>query len=323
MQMENTSQSLWDYLKPTLVIGALAAAIFLFGSNIWSGGLSYEKRMLFRHIIQESNRIEQHTLTHRKNLRLVTYNLWCDFLKPHTILSLEERIECLAEGINDFDIVLIQEAYVLNAGVAVITKCATLMVAAMTKRGFRYRTSIADFTAPYVGQSGGIVIFSRIPLVKTTSRSYLNYSILQVTDYRGFVVGEFSVNSQRLYVVNTHLDPHGVNARLSQARELAAALQEFNSDSHFIVAGDFNIDNHHPTTSEKSDEYQQLLKIMRQVGLQSVFPERMETNQDGGNYDAIFISSKVSVVRKEIIKLETRKNESVSDHFGLTIELEL
>lgn len=62
---------------------------------------------------------------------------------------------------------------------------------------------------------------------------------------------------------------------------------------------------------------------MRQVGLQSVFPERMETNQDGGNYDAIFISSKVSVVRKEIIKLETRKNESVSDHFGLTIELEL
>ena len=62
---------------------------------------------------------------------------------------------------------------------------------------------------------------------------------------------------------------------------------------------------------------------MSETGLHSVFPVRMETNIDGGNYDAMFISSNVAVVRKEIIKLVTKKNKFVSDHFGLAVELKL
>ena len=297
--------------------------IFLFASNVLNRGLDDETRLLFHEIIQGKVTENQSTLSQEKNLRLVTYNLWCDFLKPHKMLDISERIEGLAEGIKDFDIALIQEAYILNTGVAIVTKCASLLVTAMEKRGFHYRTAIADFVAPYVGQSGGIVIFSRIQLSNTTSRLYRHYSILQVADFRGFVIGEFLFKSHHLYVVNTHLDPHGVNARVLQAKELVSAAQNFNTNSHIVVAGDFNIDNHHATTSNSSKEYNELLRTMREAGLQSVFPVRMETNFDGGNYDAVFTSSNVAVVKKQIIKLVTNRNGSVSDHFGLAIELKL
>ena len=315
--------SLWSWVKPAFFPVMCIVVILLFASNVLNGGLSMEQRYLFHHFTQENITKVQSTLNMEKNLQLVSYNLWCDWLKPHTVLGLSERIESLAEGIKDFDIALIQEAYILNTGVAVITKCASLLVAAMERHGFHYRTSIADFVAPYVGNSGGVVIFSRIPLVRTASGLYHNYSILQLADYRGFVIGEYSFNSQHLYVINTHLDPHAVNARILQAKELATATQNFNRSSHIVVAGDFNIDNHHPTTSNSSKEYKELLRTMSQAGLRPVFPVRMETNADGGNYDAMFTGPNVAVVKKQIIKLATKSKKLVSDHFGLAVELKL
>jgi len=62
---------------------------------------------------------------------------------------------------------------------------------------------------------------------------------------------------------------------------------------------------------------------MNEAGLRSVFPLRKETNIDGGNYDAIFTSSNVAVVRKKIIKLVTTSKELVSDHYGLAVEFKL
>ena len=304
-------------------LGKIACAmfIFLFASNVLNGGLGTSKSPLFHHVTQEDNKTES-SLDVKKNLKLVSYNLWCDFFKPHSVFDLSERIESLVEGIKGFDIALIQEAYILNTGVVVVSKCASLLIAAMEKHGFHYRTSIADFLAPYVGKSGGIVIFSRIPLVRTASRLY-HYSIAQFTDYRGFVVGEYFFNSRHLYVINTHLDPNGVKARISQAKELAGAMEKLNSGSHVVVAGDFNIDNNYPTTSNSSEEYRELLQTMYQAGLQSVFPVRLPTNTDGGNYDAMFTSSNVAVVKKQILKLVTKSEKFVSDHFGLAVQLEL
>lgn len=310
-------------MKPTFLVKIVCVMlILLFASNVLNGGLNKDQRPQFHHVTQEDNTTES-SLNVKKYLQLVSYNLWCDLLKPHTVLDLDERIKSLAEGIKDFDIALIQEAYILNAGVLAVTKCASLLVAAMEKHGFHYRTSIADFLAPYVGKSGGIVIFSRIPLVRTASRLYHNYSIVEFTDYRGFVVGEYFFNSQHLYVINTHLDPHGVKARILQAKELARAVQNLNSGSHVVVAGDFNIDNKYPTTSNGSEEYRELLQTMNQAGLQSAFPVRLPTNTDGGNYDAMFISSNVAVVNKQILKLVTKSEKLVSDHFGLAVELKL
>lgn len=282
-------------------------------------GLQDDKKMLFNQVTQHENMKKGNpTFNLERNLLLVSYNLWCTLWHSHGV---EERIESLVEGIKDFDIALIQEAYIWNFGVAVFKKCASLLVVEMKKHGFHFRTSILDFVPPF-GQSGGVVIFSRIPLVRTISKQY-NSSIFQYLVYRGFVVGEFFINSKPLHVINTHLNPTGVDSRVQQAKELARAMKDFNLNSHFVVAGDFNIDNNYPTTSNSSTEFRKLLETMSETGLHSVFPVRMETNIDGGNYDAMFISSNVAVVRKEIIKLVTKKNKFVSDHFGLAVELKL
>ena len=301
---------------------ACAMLIFLLAANVLNGGLDMSKSLPFHHVTQEDNKRES-SLDVKKNLQLVSYNLWCDFFKPRAVYDLSERIESLVEGIKDFDIALIQEAYIFNTGVVVVSKCASLLIEGMEKHGFHYRTSIADFMAPYAGKSGGIVIFSRIPLLRTASRLYDKYSITQFTDYRGFVVGEYFFNSQHLYVINTHLDPDGMKARILQAKELAEAMKNLNSGSHVVVAGDFNIDNNYPTTSNSSEEYRELLQTMNQAGLQSVFPVRLPTNTDGGNYDAMFTSSNVAVVKKQILKLVTKSEKLVSDHFGLAVQLEL
>ena len=297
--------------------------ILVFASKFLRLGLSKDERRLFNKVTLKLTREKQHTFNSGKNIRLVSLNIWCDYLRPSSHWNLHERIEDLADSIKDFDIALIQEAYVLKTGIAIITKCASLLIAVMEQRGFYYRTSIADLVAPNLGFSGGVVIFSRIPLARTESRLYRNYSILQFSDYRGFVVGEYLFNTQHLFVVNTHLDPHGVKARALQVHELLTNIHKIKAPSHIVVAGDFNIDNHHPTTSNSSKEYQGLLQAMNQTGLLPVFPVRMETSIDGGNYDAIFTSSNIGIAKKQIIKLVTRNNQFVSDHFALAVELKL
>lgn len=305
-------------LVSTLVVITLA---FLF--NIFLRRLIVDESFLYGVVTQENVGTVQANVNIERNLRLVSYNLWCSHELPHTLWNIKERIEALAEGIKDFDIALIQEAYVLHTGIAVFSKCASHLVSEMEKRGFRYRTAIADFLAPYFGKSGGIVIFSRIPLVRTFSQQFHNYSILQLTDYRGFVIGEFNVNSRRLYVVNTHLDPRRAKVRILQSKEIVTAVKNLTIPSYIIVSGDFNIDNNYPTLSNSSEEYIELQQTMSQGGLRSVFPLRTETNIDGGNYDAMFASSNIAVVKKQIIKLATASEKLVSDHYGLAAEIKL
>ena len=307
----------WRYL-------GYAVALLVLASKFLRVGLSKDEKRLFSQITQEPHTKENPlTFNSTKNVRLVSFNLCCNYFKPFAHSNINERMEGLAESIKDFDIALIQEAYIWKTGIAVFTKCASLLIAVMEKHGFLYRTSVADFVAPYVGNSAGIVIFSRIPLTRTMSTFYHSYSVLRFSDYRGFVVGEYISNSQHLYVINTHLDPDGVQARALQVHEVLTSLQNIEAHSHIVVAGDFNIDNNFPTTSNSSKEYQELLQTMHQAGLQSVFPVRMQTNIDGGNYDAIFTTSNVAVAKKQIIKLVTKSNILVSDHFALAVELKL
>ncbi|XP_068711564.1 sphingomyelinase C-like [Montipora foliosa] len=268
---------------------------------------------------------ERDPSTRERNLRIVSYNLWCFHFGFRSMWGLDKRIKALAEGLKDFDIALIQEAYILNVGITLFPKCASLVVSEMTKRGFHYRTSLRDFLAPYVGNGGGIVIFSRFPFARLAAKQYDHYSFdfLQVRHYRGFVIGEYIINSQHLFVVNTHLDHIQAKTRTHQANELAEELKKIPPASHVIVGGDFNINNRSPILLGRSQEHIELLNSMNETGLQSVFPPGMETNFDGGCYDAIFKSSNVKIIRKQVLKLVTGSGDEVSDHYGLSIEIKI
>lgn len=98
-------------------------------------------------------------------------------------------------------------------------------------------------------------------------------------------------------------------------------MKDFNLNLYFVVVGDFNIDNNYFIISNSSTEFRKFLEIMSEIGFYFVFLVRMEINIDGGNYDVMFISFNVVVVRKEIIKLVIKKNKFVLDYFGFVVEL--
>ena len=56
---------------------------------------------------------------------------------------------------------------------------------------------------------------------------------------------------------------------------------------------------------------------MKPTSLRSVFPLPVETNFDGGSYDAVFKSFNVEIVKKQVINLVTASGEMASDHYGL------
>ena len=314
---------IWQKVMTFKLLILIALVITLFMSHYFWGGLNAEERQLFGKIIfNDTRKVDLLLNSEKRNLKVLSFNLRCNFLQPFDLMTVQERIGSLAEGIKEVDIALIQEAYILNTGITIISKCARHLVAEMEKHGLAYRTALKDLIAPNFGNSAGVIICSRIPLLNASSSQFHHFSVYQLADNRGFVIGKYTFNSKQLVVVNTHLDPHQVKSRVSQAKELATAVAHIMTpDVHIIVGGDFNADNHYPTTSNTSEEYLQLLATMAEVGLESIFPSRMETNTDGGHYDVIFASANIAVVKKEIIKLYTTKGELVSDHFGLAVEL--
>ena len=77
-------------------------------------------------------------------------------------------------------------------GIVVVSKCASLVVAEMTKHGFINRASLGEFVAAYFGNGGGIVSFSRIPLARTVSKQYDNtsFDLLNFRHYTGALLLE-------------------------------------------------------------------------------------------------------------------------------------
>ena len=156
-------------------------------------------------------------------------------------------------------------------------------------------------------------------LARTVSKHYHNNSLdfLNFRHYRGLVIGEYVINAWHLFVINTHLDHIQAKMKILQAKELPEEIKNFPPLAHVIVSGDFHIDNSGPNLGDSSEEYLELLNSMNQTALQSVFALRVETNFDGGSYDATFKSFNVEIVKKQVIKLVTASGEMASDHYGL------
>lgn len=115
-------------------------------------GLDDEIWFLFYQIIQGNIiKSKDRFFSEKKFLCFIFYNLWCDFLKFYVMWDVFERIEGFVEGIKDFDVVFIQEVYILNIGVVVFLKCVLFLVKVMEKCGFYYRILIVDFLVFYFG----------------------------------------------------------------------------------------------------------------------------------------------------------------------------
>ena len=258
----------------------------------------------------------------KDKVTLVTYNLWCNYFVKSGA-NYAARFNGFAKGVKDYDVVLVQEAFVLRAGPIEFSKCATHLVDAMESHGFKYRTSIAA-SIPYTfGQSNGIMIFSKLRLTGTKSVVFNTANILERVNNKGFVYAELQVKGKPMFILNTHTDAHGEKYRAAQMKQLTSVIKNYPQTAYVIAGGDFNINPNKPPLDGNEEEYKKLIQLMSDAGLRPVFTDRSKTHLNGGCYDHVFISSNMEVMQKKVINLLTDKGEMVSDHFGLFMEVKL
>lgn len=258
----------------------------------------------------------------KDRLTFVTYNLWCNYLVKSGA-NYVERFDGFAKGVKNYDIVMIQEAFVLRVGPIEFSNCAAHLADAMKLRGFKYRTSIAASVPFTFGQSNGIMIFSKIPFTGTKSVTFDTANIVERVNNKGFVYTELKVKGNPMFIFNTHTDAHGEKYRTAQMTQLTSIIKKYPPTAYIIAGGDFNINPNNPPLDGNEEEYKKLVQMMSDVGLSPVFTERNKTHLNGGCYDHVFISSNMVVVQKKGINLLTDKGEMVSDHFGLFMEVKL
>ncbi|KXJ14332.1 Phospholipase C [Exaiptasia diaphana] len=185
------------------------------------------------------------------------------------------------------------------------------MVDMMHSKGFKYNTNVTD-TVPYVfGQSSGVAIFSKIPLRSGYSEIFKNAGIFEFVNNKGFASAEIIVNEKKISLFNAHTDAHKESIRSLQLKQLISAIEK-KKNSVIIVGGDLNINALH----KYKQEYSELLKMMKSVGLKTIFPVPKKT-EPSGCFDYLFVSSHVEIADKKVIDLLTPSGERVSDHFGL------
>ena len=147
----------------------------------------------------------------KENLKIVTYNMWCNYLiknKQQNFLNYVGRFESLVNGLKDVDVVFVQEIFIFRAGQFEFSNCVGEMVDIMQSKGFKYNTNVTD-TVPYVfGQSSGVAIFSKIPLRSGHSEIFKNAGILEFVNNKGFASAEIIVNEKRISLFTVHTDAH-------------------------------------------------------------------------------------------------------------------
>ncbi|XP_032239045.2 uncharacterized protein LOC5513669 [Nematostella vectensis] len=276
-------------------------------------------------VLQSRTIKEYHPSDYGQNkatIKFVTYNMWCNYLVSCKA-NYRERFEGLAAGVQEFDVVMVQEVFILQVGPVEFTGCASAMVEAMERHGFHYRTSFTD-TVPHIfGQSNGIAIFSKIPFHYTKSVVFKDAAFAERVNNKGFVFAEMKISGKQVFVFNTHTDAHKEEIRAAQMEQLRKTVLNLPKSAYFIVGGDFNINPNYPPLDGNEKEYLNLNEKMKKMRLVPVFTERNATHLNGGSYDYVFIDQKFKVQDHKVINLLTKNHGMVSDHYGLYIEIEL
>ena len=254
-------------------------------------------------------------------IRLCTYNLWGHYFVGN-FSDHEERYEAFADSMKPFDIVLVQEVFLLRTGPLVFSKYAEALIRKMAARGFRYRSDLQASLPMVFGQSSGVVIFSRVPVVSTKAEVFRSWGWKEGATNKGFAYVEVLLEGRRLFVFNLHLDAHSARTREQQIREVLNTIEVLPKPSFLVIGGDFNLDAPAASTSVLSKEYQTMRSVLARWKLRFAFPERPVTFPgEQSNTDQMVVSSNVKIMATDVPQLYTANGKMVSDHYGLSVTL--
>jgi endonuclease/exonuclease/phosphatase family metal-dependent hydrolase len=194
-------------------------------------------------------------------IKILTYNVMrFEYLKQHTPQNHNPIVQYMVDA--DADIICIQEYGVTKNNPHDLN--TEQLFKALKKTPYRH---IENLKFPYSGQTFGLAIFSKYPIIKTERIHY-------DSEYNGSFVTELDINGKRVTLINNHLESNKLSqdertgyydltkeintekleaithtmfkrlspaykARASQANLIADVIKK-NKNPYIIVCGDFN-----------------------------------------------------------------------------------
>ena len=280
----------------------------------------------------------------KTRLRVLSHNVWCHMLQQWYTPPAAKRLRCLVEAIKarDYDVVMLQELFLLRLGPLATTLTFEAFAQAMLAAGYRLVADPRD-SLPMVGQNSGLAIFSKLDPVRAPVARSFAVTGEQVC-VKGYLHAELRVAGNRtIHVVTTHLDSKKKpkDVQHSQARQIRDEVltSVLASDSPAaLVAGDFNVCS--LLTKDDGTAYRRLCAAMtplvdafgpgqqsaevrptRRAGMKP-FSSRKSGDKLKGAIDHAFVFGLTSIT-SEVVDLRCPDKTVVSDHLGLELGLEL
>lgn len=202
----------------------------------------------------------------------------CRLWTPNNLNQPSKRVDLIADVASQFDLVVMQELFDGDLRQA--------MIDAMKQRGYyatdvvgdgipRPKIDFADLetllsdpsaicTSDEKFLTGGVVIFSRFPIIESHSMVYQQSAKEDACAAKGAMLVTIDKGGRRYHLVGTHMqagsdDAEREQARVDQLNALKQFVDTFNipSDEPILYAGDFNID----LLSDEYDELESILNV--------------------------------------------------------------
>lgn len=323
-----------DSLKPNnaeIVIACIILLIFgiihyVYGIRFRCVKLSQSKSIISKESSIEpllsSASIQQEV----KKIKILSQNVWCVFGVGGS--QRRKRLKLLIKNIkiDNPDIVCLQEMHLLGLGFLILCGDYLFVKKELIKLGYIYHND-PKLSTPYFGSSSGCVIFSKFPIINSSSNVFKNKRFAR---YKGWVHANIAIpNIHNLKIINLHLEHKDKDLREKQINEIVCDINDDMDTNHCIdikgmvlCLGDFNVCSN---DSFGDGEYGLLCKQMRIVGLNTdLYNETERTyskivpRQGTQSLDHLFINDEC----KEFVgkcQLVDYKNDIriMSDHLGL------
>lgn len=169
------------------------------------------------------------------SLRVLTWNIQL-LPTPARSVGRPERAKVIADQLKarNYDVVVFQEAF--------HKKGRKILIKELSAK-YPYRTDVLNKKAIALKTNGGVILFSRYPIAKTSEIRFKKRSGIDKMSRKGALLAELNINGKAVQVAGTHLQAFGADeimyAQYEQIKqELIARHQRPGVPQ--LICGDFN-----------------------------------------------------------------------------------
>jgi len=161
----------------------------------------------------------------RGEIRFLTHNMWGLYV-PYSAPDKQERIQLFIPHLREFDVVVLQEIWVLRTLIKDVgVKLRQTLLDAAKAAGLKYQALGVKGNFVF-GQGSGLIVLSRYPLSYKNAIQFSTWGWKEVVNCKGAVYVSLQFQGHDIHLVTAHLDAHKAQIRRSQLFELTRLLPD-------------------------------------------------------------------------------------------------